>query len=138
MTDEQKNTIARLRSTGVSYAKIGEAVGIPMNTVKTYCRRNNLSIPSELPVSDAAPSVCRECGSPIVQTEKQKTRVFCSRECREKWWHSHPEKLNKKAVYDFKCAGCGKLFSSYGNRHRKYCSHGCYINARFKGGGSHE
>ncbi len=40
MTNEQKRTIAELRSKGATYAKIGEAVGIPMNTVKTYCRTN--------------------------------------------------------------------------------------------------
>lgn len=137
MTNEQKRRIAELRSTGVSYAKIGEALGIPGDTVKTYCRRNHVIIAQETS-SDNTPAFCRECGAPLMQTEKQKPRVFCSRACREKWWHAHPDKLNKKAVYDFQCAGCGKPFTAYGNRHRKYCSHGCYIAARFKGGDCHE
>ena len=126
MTNEQKRTIAELRSKGATYAKIGEALGISKDTVKSYCRRNNLSAPQDTPASDTAPSVCRECGAPLVQTEKQKTRIFCSRECRENWWHSHPEQIKKRAVYDFRCAGCGKPFSAYGNSHRKYCSHDCY------------
>ena len=138
MTDEQKKSIAKLRSTVISYAKIGKTLGISGDTVKSYCRRNPITLMGNSPAADTTPFFCRECGSPLTQEEKQKPRMFCSRACREKWWHSHPEKLNKKAVYDFKCAGCGKLFSSYGNSHRKYCSHGCYINARFKGGGSHE
>lgn len=138
MTHEQKRTIAELRSKGATYAKIGEALGISKDTVKSYCRRNNLSAPQDTPASDTAPSVCQECGAPLVQTEKQKTRIFCSRECRENWWHSHPEQIKKRAVYDFRCAGCGKPFSAYGNSHRKYCSHDCYITARFKGGGCHE
>lgn len=138
MTNEQKQRIAELRSTGISYAKIGEAIGISGNTVKTYCRRNHIKVKKGVPVPDIIPTFCKECGAPLTQIEKQKPRVFCSRACREKWWHSHPDKLNKKAVYDFRCAGCGKPFSSYGNRHRKYCSHECYINARFKGGGCHE
>lgn len=138
MTNEQKQRIAELRSTGISYAKIGEALDISKDTIKTFCRRNNLTVKQEPSASNATPTVCRECGVSLVQTEKQKPRIFCSKECREKWWHSHPEKLNKKAVYTFQCAGCGKPFTSYGNRHRKYCSHECYIIARFKGGGCHE
>ena len=102
MTHEQKCTIAELRSKGATYAKIGEALGISKDTVKSYCRRNNLSAPQDTPASDTAPSVCRECGAPLVQTEKQKTRIFCSRECRENWWHSHPEQIKKRAVYDFR------------------------------------
>ncbi|RXM53885.1 RNA polymerase subunit sigma-70, partial [Clostridium tetani] len=26
---------------------------------------------------------------------------------------------------------CGKEFSAYGNKNRKYCSHNCYIRDRF-------
>jgi IS30 family transposase len=138
MTNEQKEKIAELRSTGVSYAKIGEALGLNKDTVKTYCRRNNLQVINSMPMTDTAPMFCRECGKPLIQKEKHKRRVFCSRECREKWWHSHPEQLNKKAVYEFQCAGCGRSFSAYGNSHRKYCSFDCYIKSRFKGGESNE
>lgn len=138
MTNEQKRQIVKLRSTGISYAKIGEALGISGNTVKTYCLRNNVTIKEKAVPAKAIPTFCKECGAPITQTEKQKPRLFCSRACRENWWHSHPEQIKKKAVYDFRCAGCDKPFSAYGNKHRKYCSHECYINTRFKGGGSHE
>ena len=58
MTNEQKRTIAELRSKGATYAKIGEALGISKDTVKSYCRRNNLSAPQDTPASDTAPSVC--------------------------------------------------------------------------------
>lgn len=44
--------------------------------------------------------------------------------------------LNKKAVYTHTCAGCGREFTAYGNARRKYCSHACYINHRFGGGGA--
>lgn len=138
MTNEQKQKIAELRSSGISYAKIGEAVGLNKDTVKTYCRRNNICVLSTEESSDAAPIFCRACGAPLIQTAKRKQKIFCSRHCREAWWHSHPDKLNKKAVYDFQCAGCGKPFSAYGNKHRKYCSHECYIFTRFKGGGIDE
>jgi hypothetical protein len=35
------------------------------------------------------------------------------------------------------CQHCGKPFTDYANRHRKYCSHPCYIAARY-GGDQHE
>ena len=72
MTNEQKRTIALLRFKGVTYAKIGETRGISKDTVKSYCRRNNLSAPQVAPVSDTGSSVCRECGAPLVQPEKQR------------------------------------------------------------------
>jgi len=34
-------------------------------------------------------------------------------------------------MYPAVCVRCGKEFLSYGNRKRKYCSHDCYIKARF-------
>jgi len=39
--------------------------------------------------------------------------------------------MNRKAVYPVVCAHCARPFESYGNAGRKYCSHGCYIAARF-------
>lgn len=44
----------------------------------------------------------------------------------------------RKAFYPLICAECGKEFLSYGNRKRKYCSHACYIKARFQKGGCHD
>ena len=38
MTNEQKQRIAELRSTGISYAKIGAAIGISGDTVKNVIR----------------------------------------------------------------------------------------------------
>lgn len=138
MTNEQKRRIAEFRSTGISYAKTGEAIGISGNIVKTYCRRNHITVTQKSSASDPIPAFCRECGAPLAQIEKRKPRIFCSKACREKRWHAHPEQLNRKAVYDFRCAGSGKPFSSYGNRHRKYCSRECYITGWFKDGGRHE
>ena len=31
------------------------------------------------------------------------------------------------------CPSCGSTFYAYGNRNRKYCSHECYVEARFGG-----
>ena len=78
--------------------------------------------------------VCLGCGKPITQREGIKRVKFCCPSCRQAWWNSHPEKVNRKAIYSFTCACCGKPFTAYGNRGRKYCSHECYITDRFKGG----
>ena len=35
------------------------------------------------------------------------------------------------AYYNQVCAYCGRFFSSYGKKGRKYCCHDCYIMDRF-------
>ena len=135
MTDKQKTEIERMRRSGVSYSGIAERLGISRNTVKSYCRRCEMPAPA-VALAQAS-DTCRECGKPIVQREKTKQRIFCCRSCREKWWAKHPDKVNKKAVYCFVCPHCKKKFTAYGNSKRKYCTHECYISARF-GGSGHE
>ena len=132
----QKEQIRNLRGEGLSYAEIARQVNVSRDAVISFCRRNGLQeIKKTMPVvnTDAA-DVCRECGKPLVQVDGMKRRVFCSKECRVKWWKEHPERLNQKAVYQYTCPHCGKPFSAYGNSRRKYCSHACYISDRFGGG----
>lgn len=131
MTGEQREKIMSLRAQGLRYADIGRELGISKNTVKTFCRRNSL-VDSVTQTGDGVDR-CRECGNPIVRQEKRKRRVFCCKACREKWWAEHPDRVNRKAVYTFTCAGCGKTFTAYGNNKRKYCSHNCYVTDRFGG-----
>lgn len=139
MTSEQKQQIYLLREKGYGYATIAETLGLTKNQVSAYCRRNNLSgIKAERTVSNRPDSdCCLFCGKPLTQTPGRKPIKFCSNECRVKWWNSHQDMVNKKAIYSFTCACCGKEFTAYGNAKRKYCSHACYITGRF-GGGSHE
>ena len=132
MTNEQKEKIIRFRRQGRGYADIGRELGISKDTVKSFCRRNGLTVSNNKQVDDKG--FCRECGKPLVQQEKKKRRIFCCKSCREKWWTEHADRINRKAVYTFTCAGCGRIFTVYGNRNRKYCSHGCYIADRFGGG----
>ena len=42
MNDMQRKQITDLRLRGCSYSQISMKVGISENTVKTFCRRNNL------------------------------------------------------------------------------------------------
>lgn len=132
----QKEQIRNLRREGMSYAKIAKQVDVSRDAVISFCRRNGLQeIKKPIPVVNTnAADVCRECGKPLIQVDGMKRRVFCSKECRVKWWKEHPERLNQKAVYQYTCLHCGKPFFAYGNSKRKYCSHACYISDRFGGG----
>ena len=93
MTDLQKEQIKTLRLQGISYVKIGEMLGISDNTVRSFCRRNGLG--------DAAKNTvaCKHCGKLIKIIPKQKPRKFCSDACRTAWWNSHPDCVDRKAVY---------------------------------------
>ena len=42
MNDSQRCEIQRLRGEGVGYTAIAQALSLPVNTVKTYCKRNGL------------------------------------------------------------------------------------------------
>lgn len=137
MNELQKEKIIEFRKLGLSYSKISEALGISINTVKSFCRRNNLGGHLGQENKNINESFCKNCGKKLKQTPGRKPLKFCSDNCRVKWWNSHPELVNKKAIYSFKCINCDKPFTAYGNSKRKYCSHSCYISHRF-GGDDHE
>lgn len=137
MTLFQKEQIKTLRGQSLSYTKISTCLGISKNTVKSYCKRNNLGGKANISTfemndymaDDSA--YCKQCGKIIEQRSGVKPRKFCSDLCRVAWWNSHPDKVSKKAIYQLECACCKKPFESYGNKDRKYCSHICYVNCRF-------
>lgn len=138
MTNSQKNQITELRNRGYGYATIANATGIKKDTIAAFCRKNGLAGTKASNTRITITSdVCLNCGTPIQQKPGQKRRKFCSSDCRVKWWNSHLDQVNRKAVYHFTCTFCGKEFTAYGNAHRKYCSHTCYVADRF-GGNGHE
>jgi endogenous inhibitor of DNA gyrase (YacG/DUF329 family) len=123
MNNLQKEQIVILRANGESYSKIADALGISVNTVKSFCRRNNLGGVASKPIDD---TFCRQCGAPLKQIAGKKQKRFCSDKCRMLWWNRHPEKMNRKAIREFTCQTCGQVFEAYGKRERKYCSRTCY------------
>ena len=129
MTDEQKQKLILLRRSGDGYGQIAAALGISINTVKSFCRRHGLA-------AEVKGSGCEQCGKAVSQNPGRKRKRFCCDACRNRWWNSHLELVKRKAMYTFTCPGCGKEFSIYGNSHRKFCCHECYIAYRF-GGASH-
>ncbi|MCI8913906.1 MAG: RNA polymerase subunit sigma-70 [Lawsonibacter sp.] len=125
MTNEEKKRIAYLQSQGLGYKRIASALGLPVNSVKSFCRRHPAKPPAE--------GVCPVCGAILVRVLHRKPKKFCSDKCRMVWWNSHQELVNRKAIYHLHCAHCGQPFDSYGNKSRKYCSRRCYDDARRKG-----
>ena len=147
MTTEQKDRIAQLRAAGEGYKRIAELLGISVNTIKSFCQRNELiairpkptvhpAITPEAPhilQGEADSSACEQCGTHIDQILGRKLKRFCSTACRMKWWRSHKDQMNHRIAETRICAGCGVQIESYGSDERKYCSRSCYINHRFKG-----
>ena len=124
MTAEQREQIIIMLNQGHGYKKIAAVLGISQNTVKSCMKKLKNSPQNET-------DFCKACGKKIDQIEGRKRIIFCCRECRQKWWNSHLDQVQQKAIYSFTCAHCGKEFTAYGNDHRKYCSRQCYINERF-------
>lgn len=122
MTKQEIETLNLMRSHGKSAADIAIALGLSVNTVRSYIRRH--------PPKDAVQVGCRRCGKPVMQVKGRKAKYFCSDRCRNAWWNAHPEKVQRKAYYRLTCQFCGKEFVSYGNKNRKYCSRLCYADAR--------
>jgi DNA-directed RNA polymerase subunit M/transcription elongation factor TFIIS len=155
MTSEQKERVLDLRRNGFSYVDISAAVGLHINTVKTFYRRNRLasdSVAASLPVNTTDPEpgnipahpltesqlifqdgICRQCGAALIQQLKTKPRFFCDAKCGSAWRYRHrSDQAGKSTVLT--CARCGNRFYAYGTNHRKYCSHSCYIKDRFMEG----
>ena len=126
-----------MRNQGKGYKGIAALLSLSENTVKSFCKRNNLlgapvctSENGVLNIGDTA--FCKNCGKPIEIRQGVKPRKFCSDECRLTWWNGHTDQVTRKAIYQLRCVGCGNHFDSYGNKCRKYCTHSCYIKARFR------
>lgn len=120
-----RDRVMELRRRGHSYTDIARDTGASRETIKSLCRRAGIT-PAEVNPPAAA---CEQCGQEL--SIRAAGKRFCCATCRLAWWHAHPERLNRKAIYSFTCAGCGQPFSAYGNAGRKYCSHRCYIRTRF-------
>ena len=64
MTDFEKEQIRKLQESGYGYKKIASTLGLSVNAVKGYMRRNN---PVEAkPQAEAAVGHCEACGKPFV------------------------------------------------------------------------
>ena len=129
MTAQEKQMITSLRNQGLGYKRIAVQTGIPANTVKSFLKRTT-TVDEQLAVVFS----CLQCGASLQQLTGRKMKKFCSDTCRYKWWNSHPDQVKRETMTIIVCPVCGKSFSAYSSRNRKYCSHDCYIRDRFGGG----
>ncbi len=96
MTIFQKEQVRRMRREGFGYSKIAAYLGISENTIKSFCKRNNLgglmavSKPEQQGIKKEVCASCKNCGKSIEQRLGVKQRKFCSDECRMLWWRNHP------------------------------------------------
>lgn len=128
MTDHEKTQIVRLQQEGLGYKRIATELRLPVNAVKSYCRRH--PVVKEIVPSGSAN--CLQCGVPLTQLPHRKAKKFCCDKCRMAWWNAHQDQVNRRAYYQLTCQACGRQFESYGKRHRVYCSRACFAQARRK------
>ena len=138
MTEQQAKQIREKREQGIGYRSIGLVTGLSRDVVRNFCKTRGLAGLGSVLTKNIQEQVmlgkaCLYCGKAIEQPWTGRPKKFCSEKCRREWWKGHPEQINRKetALYPMTCSRCGKSFFSYGNKTRKYCSHECYIRARF-------
>ena len=138
MTEIQRSKIFEMRADDISYKQIADTIGLSVDSVKGYCKRNHLTgdikiVKLNSKLSEKRTDVCLMCKNPISQKSLGTVRKFCSDECRRTWWKQNPEKCikNENAIYKFICKYCGRESESYGNSKRNFCSHDCYVKFRF-------
>lgn len=121
VTNEQIEIVARLQQSGKGYRAIAAETGLPINSVKSWCRRH--------PADRTAPSFCQQCGTALNQIPGKRTRRFYSDTCRMLWWKEHPENKSHRVAYRHVCRCCGMEFIN--NRAvASYCSRACFAKAR--------
>lgn len=113
MNKEQKSSIIRMRSDGMTFSEIANQLQLSINTVKSFYRRN------------------AKTKSPIEQTEHKRQKKFCSDKCRNAWWSAHPQNRRPKKLYSHICTYCGIAFQS-DRAKSKYCTVKCFADARRK------
>ena len=99
MTRDQQEEIRRLRDCGEGYKRIAAMLGLSVNTVKSFCQRDNVKQETGRPDDTTAKScvytsrenvigesLCLRCGKPIAQIPGRRERLYCSDACRMGYW----------------------------------------------------
>ena len=118
----QKENLILLKNQGRSYSDIASTLSISKSAVKSFFSRLK---------NEENSNICKNCGVTLEKCSKSNLKKFCSDSCRYKWWRKNLEN-NRSYLKIHICKYCDKKFKSFDNKDRKYCSHKCYINDRFK------
>ena len=94
MTDNERNRVIELQHKGYGYKRIASVIGLPVNTVKSFCSRHPIRDDESLELK----GLCCNCRIPIEQTPHKRKKLFCSDSCRMAWWNAHPEKVKRKEL----------------------------------------
>ena len=92
MTALQKNTIVKLRQTGMRYSLIAEKVGLPKSTVSSFCQRNRIE--EALDTEDQ----CPQCFAGLRHVSGKRKKRFCCDKCRQAWWNARRVKASNRAM----------------------------------------
>ena len=141
MDKRTKEKLIKLRiNERKSYGAIAEELGVSVNTVKSFCLRNDLGddrIKGPLPArtyrtpKQVAERIqigyCRVCGTAFEKGPRQRTKLYCSDLCAHRYRFSHPRTYVSRT-----CLVCGKEIKEIDHRKvRKYCGLDCYRTARY-------
>ena len=77
MNSIEKERIEKMRLQGYSYSKISMVLAISENTIKSYCRRNNLGGVRNLSKQENINNEsCKRCGKELIQEKRGQPRKF--------------------------------------------------------------
>lgn len=127
MTAQQKKNVETYRAYGISYNEIARKTGISVETIKSHCKRHGIKKLDTKPGEKYA--FCKQCDAPMILSQSNK--IFCSTNCRIKWWNRNKDQASTAANNIAFCEYCGGKFYKFKKSTQKYCSHKCYINQRF-------
>ena len=130
MTDAEKARVVEYRRHGMGCAEIARLLNVSANTIKSFLQRNRVIVESvqvEQTKTVMQKECCKQCGALLTRTGRSREKQFCSDKCRLQWWHEH--RGSSKRAVEHICPECQRVFST--DRAQKYCSHECYILARF-------
>ena len=141
MDKRTKERLIRLRvNERKSYGAIAEILGMSVNTVKSYCLRNDFGddrlkgpeparkyVKPKPPVERIQIGYCRVCGTAFEKGPRQRRKLYCSDLCAHRYRFSHPRTYVSRT-----CLVCGKEIKEIDHRKvRKYCGQDCYRTARY-------
>lgn len=137
MNEIQRQKIRKLRTQGYGYLRISEELGISPNTIRSFCKKENIAgyikVGEQLKGKDNL-VVCKQCGKKFYQIAGRKKKIFCSSACCSVYWSNHKDKQRRFIPQKYECLICGKEYYEYPTRNRKFCSRECYYISKRKVG----
>lgn len=96
MTEQQKIKVRQMRLDGIGYRHIAYELNISLNTIKSFCRRHALTGSGQVVslnnnISVQKGLICKCCGKKLNHISGKKRKIYCSDNCRKKYWKMKQE-----------------------------------------------